>query len=348
MAKTSARLLRLLSLFQARRDWPAADLAARLGVSERTVRRDIDTLRELGYPIHASLGPGGAYRLGAGNRLPPLLLDNDQAIAVAVALQTTPRSVLGLGEAAQRALGTLRAVMPAPLARQVDALEVTSIRSSWELPAPDIDPARLVGVGTAVRKREVLDFHYTRASGGPVDDGLDPLERVEPHHLVVWSARWYLVAYDLVRDRWQTYRLDRIVPRRATGQSFTARPLPATSVATYVMGQFDRGDTPDHWPCYGHAVLELEASIVAKWAPGGAIVEQLDERRCQLTLGAWSWVGLAALYGAFDAEMQLTGPPELIEAAQRLSRRCGESHLPLDARTGAVQAGGAEAGGASR
>ena len=317
----------MLSLFQARRDWSAADLVERLGVSGRTVRRDIDTLRELGYPVHSSKGPGGAYRLGAGNRLPPLLLDDDQAVAVAVALQTTPRSVLGLAEAAQRALATIREVMPARLRHQVDALQVTVIRSAWELPAPRIPQGTLVDVGAAVRSREVLRFAYSPGKQAGSTEHEDS-ERVEPHHLVLWSARWYLVAYDLRNDRWQTYRVDRITSPKVTSQDFATRPLPGTSVASFVMNQFDRGDIADHWPCYGEATLQLPAGTVARWAPGGAIVERLTDTTCRLTLGAWSWVGLAALLGTFDADLELSGPPELLEAADVLARRYRDSHPP--------------------
>lgn len=245
---------------------------------------------------------------------------------VALALQTTSSTVLGLGEAAERALATIREVMPANLRHQVDAMQVTSIRSAWDMPAPRVDQATLLGVGSAVRARKILRFAYApgRTVTSTGDAGLTEQpapERVEPHHLVLWSARWYLVAYDLVRDRWQTYRLDRITPRERTRQAFTPRPLPGDSVARYVMNQFDRGDSVDHWPCTGVAVLRVSARIVARWAPGGAMVEQLDEDTCRLTLGAWSWVGIAALLGTFDAPMEIVGPPELTAAAAVLAER---------------------------
>jgi predicted DNA-binding transcriptional regulator YafY len=327
MAQTAARLLTLLSLFQARRAWSAADLADRLGVGERTVRRDVDALRGLGYPVHSGKGPGAGYRLGAGNRLPPLVLDDEQAVAVAVALQTAPSSVLGLGEAAERALATLREVMPAHLRHQVDALEVTVIRNPADLPAPVVPQETLVAVGAAVRRRQVLRFHQAPAD---VTTGLEPAEpeRVEPHHLVLRLARWYLVAYDLVGGRWQIYRLDRVVRPEATTQTFTPRALPGPSVARHVMDQFDRGDVRDRWPCYGEAVLQLPARTVARWAPGGAVVEPVTDTTCRLTLGAWSWVGLAALLGTFDADLEVVGPPELLVAVDRLGERYRRSLDP--------------------
>lgn len=337
MAQTSARLLTLLSLFQARRDWSAADLAERLGVGERTVRRDVDALRELGYPVCSSRGPGAGYRLGAGNRLPPLVLDDEQAVAVVVALQTAPSTVLGLGEAAERALATLREVMPSHLRHQVEALQVTVIRNPADLPAPVVPPETLVAVGTAVRRRQVLRFRLVPAASSPevedADVGDAEPERVEPHHLVLRLARWYLVAYDLVGDRWQTYRLDRIARPEPTTRTFVPRTLPGGSVARHVMDQSDRGDVRDRWPCYGEAVLQLPARTVARWAPGGAVVEPLTDTTCRLTLGAWSWTGLAALLGTFDADLEVLGPPELRVAVDRLAARYRRS-LDLDAAAG--------------
>ena len=205
MPKTSARLLSLLSLLQARRDWPGALLAERLAVSPRTVRRDVDRLRELGYPIAAVKGPDGGYRLDAGTRLPPLLFDDDQAVALAVALQIAAVSGAGIGEAAARALTTVRQVMPARLRHRVDALRVTAVERPTARPAPPVDSEVLVAVGAAVHAHEVLRFDYG-------DDGAGPPRRVEPHHLVTWAGRWYLVAWDLDRADWRTFRVDRIRP----------------------------------------------------------------------------------------------------------------------------------------
>jgi predicted DNA-binding transcriptional regulator YafY len=319
MAQTSARLLLLLSLLQAQRDWSGPTLADRLGVSARTVRRDIDRLRTLGYPVQVTKGPGATYRLTAGADLPPLLFDADQAVAVALALQLAPSTVTGFGEAAARALATIRQVLPPRLRARVDAMQFTSITNSWEFLAPSVDAAVLSAVSVAVREREVLRFDY--ADSASVDNKWVPPRRVEPHHLLVWSARWYLVAWDLDHEIWQTLRVDRISPKMRTGQRFTPRQLPATDMAEYVKTQIDRGDTPDEWPCQGEVILEAPAALIARWAPGGAVVEGISAERCRMFMGAWSWIGLAALYGTFESDMQVVGPPELAEACARLSRR---------------------------
>lgn len=188
MANTSARILRLLSVLEARVEWPGGDLAKRLGVSARTVRRDIDTLRELGYPVEAVPGPGGGYRLGAAGKLPPLVLDDDQAIAIALALQTAPATVTGIDDAVARALTTLRQVMPARMRAASEAFEVTALRNYWEFSAPPIDVATLQAVGSTIRTSSCLRFDYADPDGrvpAPGDADFRPPHDVEPHHLVV-------------------------------------------------------------------------------------------------------------------------------------------------------------------
>jgi predicted DNA-binding transcriptional regulator YafY len=327
MADTSTRMLTLLSLLQSRHEWSGPALAQRLGVSTRTVRRDIDSLRDLGYPVNVSRGPGGCYKLGAGAVVPPLIFDDQQAVAIALALQTAPTTVSGLNEAAERALNTIRQVLPTRLRSHLDAMQVTSIGNPWDLAAPAVDPAVLLTVGSAVRNREVLRFDYSTPAS-QVDRGDElagrgwvPPVKVEPHHLVVWQGRWYLIGWDLSDEEWRTFRLDRIAPRTPTGPRFTGRPLPTIDVATYITAQLDRGDTADHWPYHGEVLLDAPASLVAKWAPGGAIVQHVAPARCRLRLGAWSWVGLAALLGTFDADIKVIGPPELLQACDRLARR---------------------------
>ncbi|MER7011041.1 YafY family protein [Saccharopolyspora sp. NPDC000359] len=307
MPKTSARLLALLSLLQARRDWPGALLAERLGVSPRTVRRDVDRLRELGYPIAASKGPDGGYRLEPGADLPPLLFDDEQAIALALALQIATTSGAGIEESAIRALNTIRQVMPARLRSRIDALQVTAVPS----PAPQVDSGVLLAVGAAVRAREVLRFDY--ASGDP--------RRVEPHHLVTWGRRWYLVAWDLDRDDWRTFRVDRISPRIPTGPRFTPREVPGGDVAAFVLNRFKGTDGAGNWPCRGEVVLGRPAATVSRFTSGG-VVEELGPDRCRLVLGSWSWFGLAATIARFDADVEVIGPPELKDAFAALADRC--------------------------
>ncbi|RSN46648.1 helix-turn-helix transcriptional regulator [Actinomadura sp. WAC 06369] len=308
MQKTSARLLALLSLLQTRRDWPGALLAERLDISPRTVRRDVDRLRELGYPVVAVKGPDGGYRLDAGAELPPLLFDDEQAVALAVALQTAVTSGAGIEEAAARALATVRQVMPARLRYRVDTLRVTAVEPPGR---PRVDGGVLAAVGAAVRAREVLRFGYR-----------DATRRVEPHHLVTWGGRWYLVAWDLDRDDWRTFRADRIVPRVPTGPRFAPRELPADDVAAFVTERFRGG--ADDWPCRGEVVLDLPAGEVSPFAPDG-VVEALGPDRCRLVLGSWSWTGLAAAVGRFDAAVEVVGPAELRDAFARLARRYADA-----------------------
>lgn len=239
MPKTSARLLALLSLLQVRRDWPGALLADRLGISPRTVRRDVDRLRELGYPIVAIKGPDGGYRLDAGTELPPLLFDDEQAVALAIALQLAATAGAGIEEAAARALNTVRQVMPARLRRRIDTLQVIAVERPAIRPTPQADSSVLTALSAAVHAREVLRFDYAPASSGGADDdsAQAPPRRVQPHHLVAWGGRWYLVAWDLDREDWRTFRADRISPRPPTGPRFTPRELPGGEVAAFVAGR---------------------------------------------------------------------------------------------------------------
>lgn len=328
MARTAERSLTLLSLLQVADRWSGPELAARLGVSLRTLRRDVDTLRELGYPVQASGGQHSTYRLEAGNTLPPLILDGEQAVAISLALQTSPTTVLGLRDAADRALTTLAQVMPAPLRAQVDATRVTTVRNYWEFSAPPIAPDILNAVGDAVRKGHLLRFDVLRPDGtrpGPRDpDFVRPL-RVEPHHLVLWAGRWYLVAFDPAIPAWRIYRVDRIRPDTPTGLPFARRELPARSVADFVMTSHDRGDTPAAWQCLGHATLDLPAETVARFAPGGSVIQRLGPDRTRLTLGAWSWAGIAGILATFDTDLTEVEPAELRDACHALSRRFSET-----------------------
>ncbi len=312
MPTTSARLLALLSLLQARRDWPGALLAARLEVSRRTVRRDVDRLRELGYPIRATKGPDGGYRLDAGAELPPLLFDDALAVALAVALQLAVTSGAGIGEAAARALGTVRQVMPARLRHRVDALRLTAVERGGSRPCPRVEPAVLVTLGAAVHAREELRFDYTVPSRSVPAD-ISPPRRVQPHHLVTWGGRWYLVAWDLDRA-------DRITPRPPAGPRFTPRQLPGGDVATFVAQRFGGSAGPDRWPCSGEMIVDLPAAFVSQYSQDG-IVEELGPNRCRLVVGSWSWPSLAATVGRFDADVEVLGPPELADAFATLARR---------------------------
>ncbi|MGW8667309.1 helix-turn-helix transcriptional regulator [Streptomyces niveus] len=316
MQKTSARLLALLSLLQTTRDWSGDDLARRLGITSRTVRRDIDRLRELDYPITTVKGPAGGYRLEAGTHLPPLLFDDDQAVALAIALQTAAVGTT-VAEDASRALATLRQVMPPRLRHRIDLLRVTAVRPPAAGDASPVDAQVLLDLSRAIHAREELRFDYGPGPGGPADD----VRRVQPHHLVTWHHRWYLVAWDLHREDWRTFRVDRVRPRTPTGPRFEPRALPGGNVSAFVTSRFRGNDgTTTDWPCRGEVVLHLPAADVAPFAQDG-IVEELGPHHCRLTLGSWSWTGLAAALGRFDTDIEVVGPPELAAAFEDLAAR---------------------------
>lgn len=299
---TTSRLLQLLSLLQTRRDWPGPVLARRLGVTDRTVRRDIDRLRAMGYRIDADRGAEGGYRLDAGAQLPPLLLDQDQVTALVVALQAVPLLGAGLDEPAERALETLRRVLPDRLRRRADALGFTP-----EPAGPGVDPQVLATVTGAVRTAEVLRMDYGE------DDG--PARRVEPHRVVAARGRWYLIGWDQGRDDWRLFRLDRARPRSPGGGRFTRREVPPGFLAERLSGGAD-----GRWPCRGTADLHLSAAEVLPFA-GDAVVQPLDDDRCRVTAGSWSWAGLAAWFARFDADLSAAEPAEFAEAVRRLGRR---------------------------
>lgn len=297
-------MLALLSLLQTRRDWPGHVLAERLEVTPRTVRRDVDRLRELGYRISAAKGPDGGYRLAAGSELPPLLFDDEQAVAVAIALQNA--TGVDIAEAAERALATVRQVMPSRLRHRIDG-----IRFAGEPDRPGVDPAVLEAVSRAVRDRMTLRFDY----GDP-----DGPRRTQPHALVARRGRWYLVAWDLDRVDWRVFRLDRVVPRIPAGPVFAARPIPTGQATSFLAARFKGSDGPDRWPCVGEVVVDAPARDLAPWVGDGDL-EEIGERSCRLVLGSWSWTGLIASIVRLDAPFRIVGPPALAGAAEVLSRR---------------------------
>lgn len=318
---TTSRLLNLLSLLQTRRDWPGSLLATRLNISDRTVRRDIDRLREMGYSIRATMGPDGGYRLdNAGKELPPLLFDDDQTLAVAIALQAAPALGAGIEEAAIRALGTIRQVMPSRLRRRLDALTVTPVGGPGDAAPRDVSLDTLVTVANAIRDRESLRFDYAadEATSDTGEKAPTP-RRAEPHHLVTSHGRWYLVGWDLDRSDWRLYRIDRLHPREPRGARFTPRPVPGGDVKDFVSARF-KGSSSDQWRCRGTVILHLPAQDVLPFA-GDGTVTAIDARTCSLEAGAWSWGALAASFGKFEAPMEVVGPPELTSAFAILAQR---------------------------
>lgn len=316
MASSPSRMLTLLSLLQLRRDWPGRVLSDRLGVSERTVRRDVDHLRDLGYQIRAVKGPDGGYRLDAGTELPPLLFDDDQAVAVAIALQTAAATGAADSEAALRALTTVRQVMPSRLRHKIDVVAFTTLPDAS---VPSVKPEALVAVSAAVRAREVLRFDYAS-----VDQAGDTRKRVEPHHLVFSSGRWYLIAWEPEREQWRVFRVDRMTPSIPTGPRFIPRSLPGGDPHEFLAARFKGSEKGNGWPCTGEVVLELPAREVIPFM-GDGFVEELAPNRCRLTIGAWSWVAVAALIARFDAPVTEVAPAELADAFALLSEWFAEA-----------------------
>lgn len=320
-------MLALLSLLQTPRDWPGPVLAERLEVSPRTVRRDVDRLRELGYRIGAVKGPDGGYRLAAGSELPPLLFDDDQAVAIAVALQSVRSSGIDIDEAAARALATVRQVMPSRLRHRVDGIRFTGVENTTR-----VDPAVLEAASAAVRDQLVLRFDYDSASDPGAGDR--PARRTEPHAVVAREGRWYLLAWDLDADDWRTFRLDRVHPRIPTGPSFTPRPLPAADAQTYLAARAKGSTTEDRWPCTGEFVIALPVREVAPWIGDGTL-EAIDDGSCRITVGSWSWTGVLATVARFDAAFTIVGPAALQEAARALAERfeaARDAELRVDTR----------------
>ncbi|NXY99605.1 YafY family transcriptional regulator [Streptomyces sp. BR123] len=316
MLETSARLLRLLSLLQAHREWTGADLAERLGVTPRTVRRDVERLRELGYPVNATPGTGGGYQLGAGAELPPLLLDDDEAVAVAVGLRTAAgNGVEGIGEASARALAKLEQVLPGRLRRRVSAIDEFTVPM---LRAPErsaVDPSVLAELAAACRDGERLRFAYRDHEGSA------SRRVVEPHRLVCTERRWYLVAWDVERDDWRTFRADRIEPRPPHGPRFTPRPAPAEDLAAYV----SRGVAQAAYAARAVLRLGMPAEDAARLiGPGEGALEPVDDKSCLLRTGAVGLDVLVIHVMLLGCEFEVVEPPELtdrIRAARDLLGR---------------------------
>jgi predicted DNA-binding transcriptional regulator YafY len=312
MVDTSARLLRLLSLLQTRRDWSGAELADRLGVAVRTVRRDVGRLRGLGYPVHATQGSAG-YRLEAGASLPPLLLDDEEAVAVAVGLRTAAGgSVAGIEEASLRALAKLEQVLPSRLRHRVATLNAATVRVGGAGPA--VSPEALMAIAEACRRSERLRFDYTGARGGAA------VRCVEPHRLVSFGRHWYLVAWDTDRDGWRTFRVDRLVPRTPTGPRFAPRDPPDGDVAAYLARRLSWRT----WPWQASVLLHVPAEAAAErvW-PGMGVLEAVDGCSCLLHVGAETPSDLVWMITSVGVGFTLTdGPAELAEALREHAGRC--------------------------
>jgi predicted DNA-binding transcriptional regulator YafY len=311
MRQASSRLLDLLSLLQARRDWPGAELAERLEVSGRTIRRDVDRLRALGYPVESLTGPAGGYRLRAGTAMPPLLLDEEEAIAIAVGLRTAARaSVTGIEETSVRALVKLEQVLPRHLRRRVAALGSATI--AGPVTGPTVDPQHLTTIAAACRDSECLRFDYRSR------DGTATRREIEPHSLVNLGRRWYLVGWDRRRADWRTFRLDRLSRPAAAGPRFTPRTLPAADAAAYV--QQSIADARSRYEA--RVTLHAPADEIAARHPyvAGAL-EPIDAHRCEYRTSDDDLEWLALRIAMLGVDFDVHEPPELVEQVIALARR---------------------------
>jgi len=314
---TSSRLLELLSLLQTRRDWPGSELAERLGVSGRTIRRDVERLRELGYPVESLTGPAGGYRLRAGTAMPPLLLDDEEAIAIAVGLLTAARaSVTGIEETAVRALVKLEQVLPAHLRRRIAALGSATIAPP--VSGPTVAPQDLTLIAAACRDSECLRFAYRSR------DGADSRREVEPHSLVNLGRRWYLVAWDRRRGDWRTFRVDRLATPTSMGVRFMSRKLPAKDAAAYVRRSIT--ETPHGFEA--RVTLHAAADEIACRVPSyWGRVEPIDATTCEYRTGDDDLGWLALRIAMLGVDFEVHEPPELADhlrgLAGRLSRAAG-------------------------
>ena len=308
---TSSRLLTLLSLLQGRRDWPGGELADRLGVSGRTIRRDVERLRELGYPVESMTGPAGGYRLRAGTAMPPLLLDDEEAIAVAVGLRTAAgASVTGIEETSVRALVKLEQVLPSHLRRRVQALQRATQTLAYT-GGPTVDPQCLTVIAAACRDAERVRFAYTAR------DQAATRREVEPHSLVNAGRRWYLVAWDRDRQDWRTFRLDRVDRPQSTGVRFHPRTLPAKDAAAYVRQSL--ATAPYRYEA--RVLVHAPADELRRRRWLGGTVEEVGEAACRLVTSDDNLDWLAMRVAMLGWDYEIEGPPELVERLHLIADR---------------------------
>ena len=323
MRETSSRLLSLLALMQSRPAWPGSELAERLGVSTRTIRNDIDRLRELGYPVDATRGAAGYYQLGVGAKLPPLLLDDEEAVAVAVGLRTGA-GVSGMEESSARALAKLEQVLPHRLRRQVNAIHTTMSKgpdnTGSNVKDPEVDPAMVTTIAAAIR-----DEHYLRFDYAVPDRPADALPiLVEPYRLVSWQRYWYLVARD-EQGEWHTYRVDWIELRMATGRRYKPRPMPGDDYTDFVL----RDVASTGWKVHARITVFASAEeVLSRIHAAVGIVESVDESTCILVTGAESLEVIAVYIGMLGLDFHVTAPPQLVEHLRVIGARYRRAITP--------------------
>lgn len=312
MTGTTARMLALLALLQVRPEWPGPELAERLGVSTRTIRTDMARLRDLGYPVDAVRGAAGHYRLGAGAKLPPLLLDDEEAVAVVVGLRAG-HGVAGIEEASARALAKLEQVLPNRLRRRISALGSALERGPEDTDTtvadPQVDADALATLAAAVRDHELVRLDDLDAGDGPA-------VVVEPYRLVAWQRRWYLVAR--VAQRWRALRVDRIALRMPMHQRFTPRQLPGGDYPAFVLREVASAG----WAVRARiTVLAPAADVLARINPAVGVVEPVDEHTCVLATGADDLHMIAVYIGLLGLDFRVDDPPALVEHFRVLARR---------------------------
>lgn len=314
MVGTSARLLRLLTLLQSRGFWSGAELAEHLEVTERTVRRDVDRLRSLGYPVNSSVGVAGGYQLGAGASLPPLHLDDDEALAVALGLRTVAvGAVVGVEQAAVRAMAKLEQVLPNKIRRRIAALQ--SVVPMY-IEMPRVRPEVLSALAAACRNHQQASFRYADGRGRTTQ------RATEPHGVVHTGSRWYLAAFDDDRDDWRTFRLDRIEGSVSLGGRFTPREIPEGDVTSYVSRSVSSRPHRHRARVLIHAPLD---QVRARVPPLAGYLRRVGEQRCRLELGADALSTLAVYVAAVGEEFEVEDSPELRRELDELAARIRRS-----------------------
>jgi predicted DNA-binding transcriptional regulator YafY len=311
MLQTSERLLRLLAVLSSRRSFTGSELAERLEITDRTLRRDVDRLRNLGYPVQSTSGVAGGYRLGAGADLPPLLLDDDEAVAVSIGLRTAAGgTVAEMDEASVRALGKLERVLPERLRKRVEALHAFIV--PFANTGPTVDAETLSTIASACHDHERLCFTY-RARDGAVAARV-----TEPCGMVCTGRRWYLVAWDLDRADFRTFRVDRMEAPIGVGPRFPPRDPPDRDLAAYVSRSVSTGP----YAVVANVVLHASIEDVSQHiSPGAGVLQPIDASRCRLTTGARTLETVAAWIGMLGVDFEVEDPPELTAYLRGLATR---------------------------
>ncbi len=315
MANTSSRMLRLLSLLQTHRYWPGAELSDRLEVSARTLRRDIDRLRDLGYDVDAVRGVSGGYQLRAGSTLPPLLLEDEEAVAIAVGLRTAAASAVDGAEQSLQALTKVVGLMPPRLRRRMDALQSATVAAPSY--GPTVDAMTLTTIAAGCRDDETLRFGYTAREGEATQ------RHVEPHRLVSLGRRWYLVAYDRARQDWRSFRVDRMSTPELTGTRYRTRELPAADALAFVQAGIKQMPQAYDVHIRFAAPADVVERAVGRWA---TVTPDPDDAEASYFRMSTDWLGWPILgITAVEADFTVLSPPELAEQVRSLAARLSTS-----------------------